>query len=110
MLRLGHGKVRVVWRALCVFVGVADGAGRAGLGCVKDQVGRIFAVGADGMVEEREVGLSFGGYEERGDWGWFCVAGLGEDVEVVVGVVVVEMKSIAFSITTYGVSAAVGVV
>ena len=33
----------------------------------------------------------------------------GEDVEVE-GVVVVEMKSIAFSITTYGVSAAVGVV
>ena len=34
---------------------------------------------------------------------------LGEDVEIEVGVVV-EVKSIAFSITTYGVSAAVGVV
>ena len=67
MLRLGMGKWRVVCRALCVLLGVGDGGGRAGLGCVKDQVGRMFAMGVGGWLERREVGLLFGGCEERGD-------------------------------------------
>ena len=61
MLRLVIGKWRVVWRALWALVGVGDGGGRAELGWVKDQVGRMFAVGVCGRVEERDVGLSFGG-------------------------------------------------